>query len=101
MDAIDVAYVETDGADHVQPGPARSFPYAAEDRALLRAAIGEAAMLAPDPAERNARPGALAAAQSMVTARHAEAVEFFPRSREIAGRGHHRLSRPDCDPPAG
>ncbi len=85
MDAIDVAYVETDGADHIQPGPARSFAYTAEDRALLGAAHGEAAMLAADPAERNARPGALAAAQSMVTARHAEAVESFLASETLPG----------------
>jgi anhydro-N-acetylmuramic acid kinase len=85
MDAIDVAYVETDGADHVQPGPARSFPYTAEDCALLRAALNEAAMLAPDPTQRNARPGALAAAQTMVTARHAEAVESFLSAEKLPG----------------
>lgn len=85
MDAIDVAYVETDGADHVQPGPARSYPYTAEDRALLRAALKEAAMLVPDPAKRDARPGALAAAQSMVTIRHAEAVESFLAAEKLPG----------------
>jgi anhydro-N-acetylmuramic acid kinase len=85
MDAIDVAYVETDGADYIQPGPARSFPYTAEDRALLRAALGEAAMLAPDPAERNARPGVLAAADAMVTTRHAEAVESFLATERLSG----------------
>jgi anhydro-N-acetylmuramic acid kinase len=77
MDGIDVAYLETDGMAHVERGPARSFGYTAEDRALLRAALDEAALLRPDPAERKARPGALAAAEAMVTARHADAVQLF------------------------
>jgi anhydro-N-acetylmuramic acid kinase len=83
MDGIDVAYVETDGAAHVQRGPARSFRYTAEDRTLLRAALDEAARLRPNPNERKARPGVLASAEAMVTARHAEAVEAFLSAENV------------------
>lgn len=75
MDGIDVALIETDGAAQVKAGPWRSFPYEAQDRALLRAAAEEAALL--DPEECTARTGVLAAAETMLTARHAEAVEVF------------------------
>lgn len=84
MDAIDVAYIDTDGVAQVHPGPARSFPYFVEDRALLRAALSEAAMLPPVPGERAARPGLLAAAEAMVTARHAEAVESFLAAENLS-----------------
>jgi anhydro-N-acetylmuramic acid kinase len=82
MDAIDVAFIETDGNAQVKPGPARSFPYAAEERALLRAALAEAAKL--PPVDRKARPGVLAAAEAMVTARHVEAVEAFIAAEKLA-----------------
>jgi anhydro-N-acetylmuramic acid kinase len=84
MDAIDVAFVETDGEGRVKQGPARSFAYAPEDRALLREALVAAENLAPDPANRRARPGALAAAEAMVTLRHAEAVENFLGAEKLA-----------------
>ncbi|MGO9134374.1 MAG: anhydro-N-acetylmuramic acid kinase [Methylovirgula sp.] len=80
MDGVDVALIETDGAARLAPGASRSFTYAAEDRALLRAALDEAAALT----DRQARPGRLAEAEAMVTARHAEAVEAFLVAEGIA-----------------
>ncbi len=99
MDGIDVAYIETDGAAQVKPGRARSFPYEAEDRALLRAAVAQAAML--HPAECKARPGVLAVAEAMLTARHAEAVEAFlaaenlPPPEIIGFHGQTMVHRPE------
>ena len=73
MDAVDVAFIETDGDTKIVAGATRSFGYTAEDRALLRAAHNEAATLT----DRAARPGVLAAAEAMVTRRHGAAVEVF------------------------
>lgn len=80
MDGVDVAVIETDGEARVTPGAVRSFAYGPEDRALLRAALGEAAALT----DRAARPGALADAEAMVTARHAAAVEAFLDAEGLA-----------------
>jgi anhydro-N-acetylmuramic acid kinase len=98
MDGIDVAYVETDGIAQVVAGPARSFPYATEDRALLRSALVEASRL--DSHDRHARPGVLGAAETMLTARHAEAVETFlslenvPRPQIVGFHGQTATHRP-------
>jgi anhydro-N-acetylmuramic acid kinase len=73
MDGVDVAIIETDGQEIVTLGRSGFFPYAEADRALLRRAAGDAALLE----DRNARPGALALANIMITDRHAEAVEAF------------------------
>ncbi len=73
MDGVDVALIETDGEEAITLGPARSYPYAEADRALLRGAVTEAASLD----DRRARPGSLAEADAMITDRHAEAVEDF------------------------
>lgn len=73
MDGVDVALIETDGDARVTAGATRSFSYGPEDRALLRAALAEAATLT----DRAARPGVLAAAEAMVTKRHVAAVEAF------------------------
>lgn len=73
MDGVDVAVIETDGETKLEWGATRVFAYSAEDRALLREALALAATLG----DRNARPGLLGKAESMVTARHAAAVEEF------------------------
>ncbi|HEY5226664.1 MAG TPA: anhydro-N-acetylmuramic acid kinase, partial [Methylovirgula sp.] len=80
MDAVDVALIETDGEARVTPGAVRSFAYRPEERALLRAALGDAATLI----DRTARPGVLAQAEAMVTARHAAAVEEFLGAEGLA-----------------
>ncbi len=85
MDGVDVALIETNGADRLVFGPTGFFPYGEEDRVLLRRALAEAVTLE----DRTARPDALAAAERMVTERHAEAVEAFFRDNGIdAGTVH-------------
>ncbi|MCB1541081.1 MAG: anhydro-N-acetylmuramic acid kinase [Rhodoblastus sp.] len=73
MDGVDIALVETDGENVVRFGATGSRPYSDEDRTLLRAALDEAVGLEA----RGATIGAVAAAEQMVTDRHAEAVETF------------------------
>jgi len=73
MDGVDLALVETDGDAIVNFGATGFQPYSDEDRALLRAALAEAAGLDG----RASRSGAVAQAEGIVTARHAEAVEKF------------------------
>lgn len=79
MDAIDVALVETDGAETIRLGATSAYPYADAERALLRHALKDAAGLD----DRRARPGVLAEAEQMITRRHAEAIEAFLVEREI------------------
>ncbi len=83
MDGIDVAFVETDGERHVVCGASRSYPYSGPERALLDAALVAAANMPPDPDLRASRRGALGAAEAMLTARHAEAVEAFRATENI------------------
>ncbi|MEI9916331.1 MAG: anhydro-N-acetylmuramic acid kinase [Methylovirgula sp.] len=104
LDGIDVAVIETDGAADVMPGPARSFAYSNDDRALLRAALVVAEGLPADPAARAARPGVLSEAEARVTLRHAEAVRDFlaaesidPASIDVIGfHGQTVIHRPDA-----
>ncbi len=79
MDAIDVALVETDGAEAIVLGATSAYPYTEAERALLRQALKDAAGLD----DRRARPGALAEAESMITRQHARAVEAFLADRAI------------------
>ncbi len=79
MDGVDVALIETNGADRLVFGPTGACPYSDDDRVLLRRALAEAVTLE----DRTARPGALAQAERMVTERHAEAVEGFLRDNAI------------------
>ncbi|TAK49316.1 MAG: anhydro-N-acetylmuramic acid kinase [Xanthobacteraceae bacterium] len=72
LDGIDVALVETDG-ETAAPGPAATYPYAEAERALLVRALDAARTLA----DRAARPGLLAEAEAMLTARHEAAVRDF------------------------
>ena len=92
MDGIDVALIETDGADRANRGPSASYPYAAAFRQRLRAAIGAAAGLDG----RQERPAGLAAVEAELTQLHAEAAErFFARGRPGGGADRcRRLSRP-------
>jgi anhydro-N-acetylmuramic acid kinase len=82
MDGVDLALVETDGGAVVRFGPTGFRPYEPGDRSLLRVALAEAAGLA----DRDARPGALAAAETCVTERHREAVESFLAAQNIDRR---------------
>jgi anhydro-N-acetylmuramic acid kinase len=80
LDGVDVALIETDGHRIAGFGPARTFPYAEADRALFRQAVADARGIA----DRDARPGALAPAEALITQRHAEAVESFLALEKMA-----------------
>ena len=85
MDGVDVALLDTDGERAIRLGPQAFTPYDDADRSLLRAALRDAVGLR----DRDARPGALAPAEAMVTARHLAAVEAFLTE--------HGLARKDID----
>ena len=80
MDGVDIALIETDGEERISFGPRGTFPYAEEDRDLLRAAVDDAKSLV----DRAARPGRLCAAETMVTERHATAIERFLSDNRVA-----------------
>jgi anhydro-N-acetylmuramic acid kinase len=73
MDGIDLAVVETDGADLVRRGPSSFVPYEAAFRRRIEAALGDARAIE----RRDERPGDLAALEREITSRHARAVERF------------------------
>lgn len=98
LDGVDVALIETDGENVAAFGPGRTYAYSQADRALLMRALEEAKPLA----DRDARPGALAEAERVVTERHVEALatffEEFPEHRDVAAVGFHGqtvLHRPE------
>ena len=80
MDGVDVALIDTDAGTNVTLGPSAFSPYSDADRALLRAGLDSARGLT----DRTVRPGVLAEAERMVTARHAEAVEAFLAANGVA-----------------
>ena len=80
QDGVDVAMVETDGDVVTRFGPTAYRTYSKSDRALLRSATAAAVNLT----ERTARPSALAEAEAMVNAAHAEAVETYLAANGIA-----------------
>jgi anhydro-N-acetylmuramic acid kinase len=85
LDGVDIAVISTDGERIAALGPRGYRPYAEAERALLRRALSDAAL--SDAAllgDRNARPGALAAAERLVTAAHREAVAGFLAEHRIA-----------------
>ncbi len=95
MDGVDAAVLETDGVTIAGFGPSVFAPYAAEDRAALRAALG----LWPGA------PG-LEAVEARVRAAHAAAVGRFEGvevvgfhgqtlAHEPRGRGTHQVGRGD------
>ncbi len=83
LDGVDAALLETDGESVSAFGPSGYRSYRAEERALLREALADAANLTG----RAARPGCLARAEELVTSAHAEAVETFLRDHAIDSRG--------------
>src|SRR5690349_4918092 len=71
LDGVDAAVLATDGETIAGFGPHLFRPYDSRERGILRDALTAARPLD----DRNARPGALAEAEQVVTAAHAEAVE--------------------------
>jgi anhydro-N-acetylmuramic acid kinase len=98
MDGIDVALIETDGESVVRLGPTALRGYTEGERALLRAALRDAATMK----DRAARPGSLRDAEHLVTQAHGEAVERFmhehrlqPNEVDVVGfHGQTVLHRP-------
>jgi anhydro-N-acetylmuramic acid kinase len=82
LDGVDVAVLDTDGERLEKVGLACTYPYSEPDRLLLRQASRDALALT----RRADRPGVLAEAETLVTLRHAEAVETFTREAGIALR---------------
>jgi anhydro-N-acetylmuramic acid kinase len=86
LDGIDVALIETDGRDRINPGPALTCPYPQQFRERLRSVLGGA--------------GAVAEVAAELTRLHAEAVERFLRQHagtaiDVLGfHGHTILHRP-------
>ena len=66
MDGIDAAILQSDGCEITAFGPTHYKAYSHEDRVLLRRAMDEAR----DLTSREARPGALHDAETLVTERH-------------------------------
>jgi anhydro-N-acetylmuramic acid kinase len=96
LDGVDVAAISTDGERIAAFGPRGYRPYAEAERALLRQALADAALLS----DRAARPGALAAADRLVTSAHGEAIAGFlaehPIRADIIGfHGQTVLHRPE------
>jgi anhydro-N-acetylmuramic acid kinase len=79
MDGIDVALIETDGEESLQRGPSATFPYSAEVRGQLKAAIDEAKRLE----RRDERPGVLPVVERHLTELHADAVQRFLADRKL------------------
>src|SRR5262245_33415508 len=73
MDGIDVAAIETDGERIQRSGPAALHFYNEAERDLLR----RAAEAAPALRDRNAGPGVVAQAETMLTVLHEGAVQVF------------------------
>ncbi len=99
LDGIDVALVTTDGENLVRRGPSRTYPYRADQQALLQDALADAKAMT----DRSQRPGCLATAERELTEWHAAAVQSFCEETgvslsEIAVIGFHGqtvLHRPD------
>jgi anhydro-N-acetylmuramic acid kinase len=86
LDGIDVAAIETDGGDHVAPGPSLTIPYPDDFRERLRGVLGG--------------HGPVAAVEAELTRRHADAVAEFRRrypaveATLIGFHGHTILHEP-------
>jgi anhydro-N-acetylmuramic acid kinase len=83
MDGVDVALIETDGEEITAFGPSMMRPYGEAERDLLLGALDDAASLSG----RDARPGILAAAETLVTQSQAQAVKAL--------MNEHRLNADD------
>ncbi|MGJ4856253.1 anhydro-N-acetylmuramic acid kinase [Labrys sp. KB_33_2] len=80
MDGIDAALIETDGLDTVEMGPTVELAYSEEERTLLRRALADAVAVK----SRNERPGALVAAERLITRKHADVVSDFLKAHDLS-----------------
>ncbi len=79
MDGVDVALVETDGEKVERLGPYVSRAYSETERHILRNAVKAAATLT----DRNARPQAIADAETLVTKLHVAAIDELLRQDSV------------------
>src|SRR5262249_36960524 len=79
MDGIDAALIHTDGEGLVRMGPFFGRDYGEEERGLLRQALADATAVK----QRDDRPGVLAAAERLVTGRHADIVADFLKKNSL------------------
>lgn len=79
LDGIDVAYLETDGENYVQRGPAHTYPYDAAQQTMLRKALADAVQIT----HRDQRSGCLAETEHALTKWHANAVESFSQNHGL------------------
>ncbi|HZT89873.1 MAG TPA: anhydro-N-acetylmuramic acid kinase [Stellaceae bacterium] len=86
LDGIDVAWVDTDGREHIETGPALTVPYPMDFRERLRGVLGGV--------------GPVAEVEAELTRLHADAVKIF-RTRHpghdvtlVGFHGHTILHRP-------
>ena len=99
MDGIDVALVETDGANIVARGRTAEYPYDSGFRRQISKALGDAKLIV----KREERPGILAQIERQITWRHAQAVARFLGETNVEGlsidvigfHGQTVLHRPD------
>lgn len=99
LDGIDVALLRTDGEALIERGPAGNYPYPPEFRRRLAAGLETARRIV----RREDRPGDLAALETEITDRHAEAVRSFlnaqglkPADIDLIGfHGQTVLHRPE------
>ncbi len=99
LDGIDIALMETDGADRVRRICGVTDAYPDEFKERLRGALREAVGIA----DRSARPGSLGAIEQELTERHAQVLLRFmgnltlqPSSVDLVGfHGQTVLHRPD------
>jgi anhydro-N-acetylmuramic acid kinase len=79
MDGIDVALIDSDGAEQAQRGPFATYPYAAAFKARLRAGLAAAGELKV----RHHRPASLSALEAELTDLHARAVASFLQTHNL------------------
>lgn len=95
MDGVDAAVLETDGESVATFGPSAFFPYAQEDRELLRAALGlwpgDAGLVEVEARVRSAHARAIAGFKDVeLVGFHGQTLAHDPQ-----GRGTHQIGRGD------
>lgn len=79
LDGVDAALIKTDGERVDELGPTAYRPYTDDERSALKDALAAAR----DLTDRTARPPAIAAAEALITAIHAEVVEALLAAHKI------------------
>jgi anhydro-N-acetylmuramic acid kinase len=79
LDGVHIALIETDGEAITAFGPTGHHPYTRSEQEVLQKALAEAAQLA----DRNARPGVLVEAETLVTRTHTETLDAFVAEHDI------------------